>query len=127
MAGVEGGKDMPYWGSNPEDSDFAFGAVGVCILLIKERMLKDIAGVLDESYPEQGMIASLTCLRLLGERFPKNLSVHFRKKDFAFVKSAFGEWYEKIKSRLPPEHRDAILAEANKEFALFEQRIFKKS
>jgi hypothetical protein len=89
-------------------------------------MVKGIATVLEKAYPEQAIIASLTCLRLIGEQFPKNLSVYFGKKDFAFAKNAFEEWYEKVKDRLPAEHRDAILANAKKEFTLFEDRILKK-
>jgi hypothetical protein len=120
-------KEMPYWGSKSEDSDFAFDSVGAIIFLIKERMMKDIETVLKKSYPEQGMIASLACLRLLGERFPKNLSVHFRKKDFAFVKSAFEQWYQAVESQMPSKYRDEILAEARNEFALFEDRILSGS
>ncbi len=117
---------MPYWGYRPDECDYAFGAVGAYICLIKERMLKDIKTVLDKSYPEQGMIASLTCLRLLGERFPKSLSVHFGKKDYEFVNSSFEEWYTRVSGALPPEYRDRILSEAKKEFALFEERILKQ-
>ena len=114
---------MPYWGSKSDESDFAFNSVGAIIYLIKERMTKDIDTVLGKNYPEQGMIASLVCLRLLGERFPKILSVHFRKKDFAFVEGAFEQWYAAVKSQLPSEYLDGILAEANNEFTLFEEKI----
>lgn len=115
---------MPYWGSKAEENDFAFGSVGSVIYLIKERMMTDIDTVLSKNYPEQGMIASLSCLRLLGERFPKNLSVHFRKKDLAAVRNAFEQWYAAVSPQLPPEYRDTILEEAEREFALFEERIF---
>ena len=114
---------MPYWGSRSDESDFAFDSVGSYIYLIKARMMTDIDTVLKKKYPEQGTIASLACLRLLGERFPKSLGVHFRKKDFAFVRGAFEQWYAAVKSQLPSEHLDGILAEAENEFTLFEERI----
>jgi hypothetical protein len=117
---------MSYWGSKSEESDFAFDSVGVSILLIKQRMMKDIDAVLEKKHPEQGMIASLVCLRLLGERFPKNMSVHFGKRDFEFVKNAFEQWYAAVKPRLPSKYRDSILAEAENEFTLFEERILSK-
>ncbi len=114
---------MAYWGHMPDESDFAFDAIGAYIFLLKERMLKDIATVLEKTYPEQSMVASITCLRLIGERFPKALSVHFRKRDFAFVVRAFDEWLAKVGPQLPDKHRNAIVAEARAEFALFEERI----
>lgn len=115
---------MGYWSAEPDGSDFAFDAVGVNILLIKQQMLKDIATVLEKGYPEQGMIASLTCLRLLGERFPKNLRVHFGKKDYQFVKRSFEQWYDKVNGRIPAKYRQDVLAEAHREFSLFEEKIF---
>jgi hypothetical protein len=79
----------------------------------------------DSGFPEQGMIATLTCLRLLGERFPHSVSVLFGKKEFAFVKQKFDEWYEKVSKKIPSKYRDGILKEAQDEFALFEERILK--
>lgn len=117
---------MPYWGPKPDENDFAFGSLGAIFYLIIERMNKDSATVLSKSYPEQSMIASLTCLRLLGEQFPKNLSVHLGKQGYEAVKSAFEEWYAKVRDKQPPKYRNAILVEAKKEFAHFEERILKK-
>jgi hypothetical protein len=117
---------MPYWGSGPDDCDYAFDTVGVYILLIKERMMKDIATVLEKAFPEQGMVTSLACLRLIGERFPKALAVHFGKRDFAFVVSAFDEWLTKVGSKVPTQYRDTMITEARAEFALFEERILKR-
>jgi hypothetical protein len=105
--------------------DFAFGTVGVCILRIKKQMIKDITTVLEEAYPEQGMVASIVLLRILGERFPKSLSVHFGKSNFASVVSAFNEWVAKVGPKIPDEHLEALIAEAKQEFALFEERILK--
>ena len=118
---------MPYWGNKPEDNDFAFDTVGSIIYLIKERMKSDVEVVLAKKYPEQGMVASMVCLRLLGERFPKNLKVHFGKRDFVFVKTKFEEWYAAVSPLLPSDRRDAILAEAEHEFALFQERFFSNS
>ena len=46
---------MSYWGKNPEDSDFAFGSVGVAILRIKNKMLEDIKVVSEDKYPEHSV------------------------------------------------------------------------
>jgi hypothetical protein len=118
---------MPYWGSKPAENDYAFDAVGVYVHLIKERMLKDLAGVINESYPEQGVLASLQCLRLLAEAFPKSVRVHFRKREFEHCRAGFARWYDAVKEKLPVEYREAILSEANTEFALFEERVLKRT
>ncbi len=117
---------MPYWGDDVDQCDFAFDSVGAVIYLIIERMNKDVDKVLEKSYPEQSMVAYLTCLRLIGERFPKNLSVHFRKKHLKDVKSAFENWYDKVSDKLPSHLRADILRKAQEEFALFEERILKQ-
>jgi hypothetical protein len=114
---------MAYSGS--DDCDFAFNTVGVCILSIKEKMMKGISTVLENAYPEQGMVASIVLLRILGERFPKILSLHFGRQDFAFVVSAFDEWVAKAGPKVPRKHREALIAEAKREFALFEELINK--
>ena len=114
---------MSYWGSKPADSDYAFDAVGVYVHLIKERMLEDMVTVVEKSYPEQGIVASLQCLRLLAAEFPKCVSVSFRKKDFEHCKSTFFIWYDLVKGKIPAKHREEILLEANKEFALFEKQV----
>lgn len=116
---------MPYWGGKSDESDYASGAVGVYILFIKKRMMEDIQGVLNDSFSEQAMIVSLTCLRLLGQRFPKDLSVHFGKRDYAVVKERFEEWYKKVESKLPRKYKDEVFQEARKEFALWEETILK--
>ena len=114
---------MAYWGDAADESDFAFDAIGAYILLLKQRMFQDIATVLDKAHPEQTMVASLTCLRLLGERFPRALSVHFRERDFAFVTRSFDEWLDKAGPQLSAKRRTALADEAKAEFALFEERI----
>lgn len=114
---------MPYWGNGADECDYAFDAVGAYVFLIKERMLRDMSTVIDKQYPEQGITASLACLRQLGERFPKCLSVHFRKKDFERVKEGFFHWYSLVDEKLPVERKKAILEEAEKEFDLFDRRI----
>lgn len=109
---------MSYWGIEPDQNDFAFDGVGAYIHCIKEGMFKDIEVVKNKKYPEQSMIASLRCLRVIGEQFPKNLRVSFRKKDLALVKTAFYEWVELVD--LPAKYSAGIIEEAEKEFELFE-------
>ena len=114
------GAIMSYWGNKPDECDFAFDSVGANIYIIKERLLKDIEVVAKNRYSEQSIIANLVCLRVIGERFPKALSVHFRKRDFEMVKAAFYKWYETT------NHVPAGLKEcADSEFSLFEQSILK--
>lgn len=114
---------MPYWGSKPIDCDYAFDAIGAYVFLIKDRMFKDMTVVRDKSHPEQGIIASLQCIRVIAEQFPKCVRPHFRKREFEQSKAAFSEWYELVKDKLPSEHRDLIRIEAEAEFSLFEKRV----
>lgn len=115
---------MPYWSAEPTGCDYAFGAVGVYILLIKERMFTDAENVISKSFPEQSIVASLNCLRLLGVPHRKNLLVHFGKRDFARARDMFYEWYEAVESKLPREYRDEIAAAAEREFALWTDEGF---
>ncbi len=117
---------MPYWGNRVDECDYAFDAVSAYIFLIKERMLNDMSTVIEKSYPEQGITASLACLRQIGELFPKCLSVHFRKKDFDQVRDGFEQWYSLVGEKLPSERKVAILKEARKEFDLFDERILRR-
>lgn len=117
---------MSYWGNDVDDCDYAFDAVGAIFFRIKDQMFKDSETVKAKCYPEQGILASLCCLRLLGERFPKNLSVHFGKKDLARARKAFDDWYVLVQDKLPGERSEAIKLSAEREFALFEERIFDK-
>lgn len=80
---------MSYWGSKPDECDFAFDSMAVYIGLIKERLEQEAATVIEQAYPEQSIIAALRCLRLIGEEFPKALSVSFRRKDFEAARSAY--------------------------------------
>ena len=77
---------MAYWDNGPDGCDFAFGAIGVYVLFIKKRMMDDCKNVMNTSHTEQSIVASIVCLRLIGEQFPKSLSVHFRRKDFEKAK-----------------------------------------
>jgi hypothetical protein len=117
---------VSYWGNDVDDCDYAFDAVGVIFFRLKDQMFKDSDTVKAKSYPEQGILASLCCLRLLGERFPKNLSVHFGRKDLARARKAFDDWYALVQDKLPVERLEAIKQSADHEFALFEERIFNK-
>ncbi len=112
---------MSYWGSKIEDNDFSIGAVGASIYLIKKRLLSDLSSDPDLAEPEQSILACLVCLRLLGERFPKTLKVHFRKKDYNQAKENFYKWYKNASHLIPEEFRNDILLEAEKEFQLWEE------
>lgn len=114
---------MPYWGSKPTDNDYAFDAVGVNVLLIKQRMFQDAENVIEKSFPEQGIIASLQCLRLLAIEFPKNVRLQFGRKDFEKAKAAFEQWYDKVQQKLPAKYREAIRTEAEMEFDRFVSEV----
>src|SRR5947209_7742219 len=92
---------------------------------IKDRMMKGIATVLEKGHPEQCILGSLVCLRVIAEQFPKSFGVSFESDDFEFAKKSFAEWYDKVKAKLPAKYRQAIRDEAEKEFALFEERILR--
>lgn len=114
---------MAYWGSGPDDCDYAFDGVGAYIHLIVERMKTDMESGLEDGYPEQRIIASLVCLRVIGEQFPQSLSLSFGRRDLEEAKKAFSHWYELAKNKIPSKYRESIRKEADKEFALFEERI----
>lgn len=86
-------------------------------------MFEDMENVLQKSYPEQSIIASLRCIRLLAEEFPKCVRVSFRRKELEQCKVAFANWYDAVKGKLPAKYREEILFQANAEFALFEERV----
>ena len=111
---------MTYWGGRSEDSDFAFDSVGATMFLIRERLLKEIEIVRSKDYPEQSIVALLTCLRLLGERFPKNLSVVLHRRDLALARDAFESWVVAAGHRVPAEHMDQLRTEADSELRLLE-------
>ena len=115
---------MSFWGPKPDECDFAFDSIGAAIYKLKEQLMNDIKTGLE--HPEQSMVALLCCLRLIGERFPKNLSVSFGREDYLFVANAFEEWLAKSGPRLPKKYREKIEAEARAEFALFEERILNR-
>ena len=116
---------MSYWGTDIHDNDFAFDSVGAIVFMIKERMLADIEAVKSKNYPEQSIAASLACLRVIGERFPKCLSVHFRKRDFEAVRAEFYQWLD-TDATIPADLREGIKQSAEIEFRLFEERILKR-
>lgn len=115
---------MPYWGSGSIDSDYAFGAIGVYVLMIKERMFEDADNVIAKSFPEQSIVASLGCLRAISLQFPKSLKVHFRRSDLEKAKEKFYQWYDCVERKLPQEYREAIKSNAETEFQLFESEVF---
>lgn len=114
---------MSYWGSGPIDNDYAFDAIGAYVFMIKERMFQDANKVIEKSYPEQGIVASLECLRLLAGQFPKCVNVHFRRKELVRARDLFDRWYKSVCDQLPPNHREAIRLNAESEFHLFETQV----
>lgn len=114
---------MSYWGDDIDECDYAFDAIGAVIFRIKDRMFKDGETVTAKRYPEQGILASLCCLRLLGERFPKSLGVHFGKRDLERARKAFEQWFVLVQTELSPHRVAALRLAADREFELFEERI----
>ena len=118
---------MAYWGSGPIDNDYAFDAVGAYVFLIKERMFQDAGRVIEKPHPEQAIVASIQCLRLLARQFPNCVKVHFRKKELVKAKEAFGKWFDSVEHQLPPEYRETIWSNAELEFQLFETQVLTPS
>lgn len=114
---------MAYWGSGVADCDYAFDHVSVYVFEIKQRMLKDMENVLQKSYPEQSIVASVKCLRLLWEGFPKCVRLNFGRRDLERCEQSFELWYTAVAARLPAKHRAAIRSEAMLEFALFRETV----
>lgn len=115
---------MAYWGSSVADADFPAGTVGVYILQIKKRMFEEANAVVEKKHPEQSILASLRCIRLLNSAFPKNRSVHFGKKDFAKAIALFDEWYDAMSGKIPKKYRQGVRDEADAEFARFAMEVF---
>jgi len=65
------------------------------------------------------------CLRLIGVRFRKDLSVRFGKRDLARARQGFERWFELVKDKVPADRRDAIYASTEQEFLLFNEQIFR--
>lgn len=118
---------MAYWSEKPSGNDYAAGSVGVNILSIKKRMLEGIDKVIEKSHPEQGLIASLQCIRLIASEFPKNVAVHFGKKELQQAKDKFHEWYEKVHTKIPKKYREDVLKSAEVEFERFEREVLNVS
>ena len=111
---------MSYWGSGPVDSDYATNTICSYVYLLKKKMLEDMSNVLTKSHPEQHIIASIQLMRLLASEFPKCFAVHFGISDFRKFKTAFEEWYEVSKGKIPKEYREKLMEEAVRQFDLFE-------
>lgn len=117
---------MGYWNNEIDGCDYAFDSVGASMSWIKQRMFNELDNVIAKAYPEQSIAASICLLRLMAERFPKQCSVVFGKRDLARARDGFARWYELVEDKLPAERKAAIRAAAEHEFALFEE-IFKKN
>lgn len=117
---------MAYWGDQPADCDYAFGAVGVYTILIKERMLQDASRVIEKEHPEQSIVASVRCLRLLDADFKKSVRLHFSRRDLESTWAIFCQWFETVQDSLPPEHREGIWRAANDEFETYRAQLLHK-
>lgn len=118
---------MPYWGPRPDENDFAFDAIGAYAYLIKERLFSDMAVAIDKAYPEQAIVASVKCLRLLAQEFPKCVSLHFRRRQLEDAKAGFERWYSLVGEKLPDEISAAIREEADAEFEMYEEQILSRA
>jgi hypothetical protein len=118
---------MSYWGSKSDQSDYAFDSLSAYIYLIKKRMMDDLLNVTEKEHPEQSLIASLRCLRVIGMEFPESLSVSFRKKDLEKAEAGFNRWYETVSSKIPSKYQNDVLNEATNEFRLFKEFLDSKS
>ncbi|MCA8989937.1 MAG: hypothetical protein KDA78_19990 [Planctomycetaceae bacterium] len=116
---------MAYWDGSPAGNDYAFVHVGVYVSRIQQQMFEDIENVIEKSYPEQSVIASLQCIRLLASEFSQGVSGSFRKKQFQQAKDKFYEWYEKVHTKIPSKYREDVLKSAEVEFERFEQDVLK--
>ncbi len=114
---------MPYWGHKSADNDYASTTVGAYIILIKERMFEGAKTVLAKAHPEQGIVASIKCLRLLAEEFPQCVRIHFGRRDLQKAREDFLNWYSITKDKIPAKYREPMLADADLEFRLFEERV----
>lgn len=114
---------MPYWGNGPIDNDYAFDAIGAYVHLIRERMFKDAETVIDRAHAEQGIVASLQCLRVLDAEFPKCVRVTFRRMDLERAVTLFDAWCEVARSKLPEERLEAVKASAEAEFRRYRDQL----
>lgn len=112
---------MAYWGSNAEDCDFAFDAVGSYIVHIKKAMLRDAAVAIERAYPEQSILASLKAIYCLWDSFPKNVSCAFPRRAFEESKLLFSAWIAAAGPHISSSRRTSLLAEADAIFSKCER------
>jgi hypothetical protein len=115
---------MSYWGYDADECDFAAGSIDTNLLIIKDNMLRDMENVKSKKFPEQSALASLDLLRLVGEKYPKNLRVVFSKKEYEVIKSDFFSWHDDVKNKIPKKYREDFLKQAAKVFEDFEGVLF---
>ena len=118
---------MSYQTSDVNGTDFAKGSIDLIIRNIIKKMDSDIKMSIEKEFPEQSILSSLVCLRLIGEKFPKNLSIYFGNLDFEELKSKFYKWYELVHKKIPAKFREEVKEVAEKEFDLFYDKILKGS
>lgn len=117
---------MPYWGDTVDGNDYAFDAVGVYVILIRDRMFEDAARVCEKAYPEQSIGASVRCIRGIYEAFPKSVSVVFGKREIARCRELFEKWCEVALDRVPQQRRDAVRKATIHELELLENALSKR-
>jgi hypothetical protein len=100
---------MPYWSSDADGCDHAFSHIGVYTLIIKEKMFNEIAACTDELFPEQSLTASLICLRIIVEQFPKRQGISFSLSDILKADELFMRWYSAVEKKIPKKYRAGVL------------------
>ena len=115
---------MSYWGAEPDENDRGSGSISMAALWLKKQLEAASTAAVSKGAAEQAILANLVLLRLLGQDYPKELSVHVGRRTFDTAKAAFYEWYEKCSRRIPAKHREGVLQSAEAEFQRWEERIF---
>lgn len=116
---------MSYQTSDVNGTDYAKGKIDLVISLIVDRMEEDINRCIEKEFPEQSVLGMLVCLRLIGERFPQNLSLYFGRRNLEEAKTKFYKWYELVHKKIPAKFRQEVKEVAEKEFDLFYDKFVK--
>lgn len=109
---------MSYWGSGPDQSDYAFDQTGLAVEVLKDHLFASARNVVRVGHPEQAMVAHLVCIRLLAQEFPATVKVSIWKRDLGAVLSLFDEWSQKVKDVVPESTVSALRSRATEEIAL---------
>jgi len=99
---------MSYYGSNPEDNDFASGSVGAIVYLIMKNMRRDIESVAKAGHPEHSIAAHAKLLRIIEQHFPNVVRPHVGKTEIEEMRQELEAWFEKAHAKLPRSEAAAI-------------------